>query len=698
MIPAVSVRLSERITLEPEPGEPIRERLLDRARAADSFHGWLKLSARAKHRRTVQQLAPSRRARHAGATRPLVSSGGCGCSFGHTVRMARGESEGSSTRVRRARSLAVAAAGVLVLATAAPAVAPAATHGQGTSPLVLTGTPGRVTIGFGPDRADPNGYGPVTAADQVGALAGGGVLLGDMDRLGENELDLVALQSDGSLNRGFGAAGLVRVHVPWGHSGLNSGYSVVKIAGEADGGALVLVTEGNLATAAETVNGRIALVRVKANGTLDSTFADGGVDRPAGLSSPADLTLEPDGSIVLVGTIDPETSQGRVVVRQLTAQGVPVPTFGSGGTVTLPQTDEQAVSVALAPDGDIIVLGDPANPGVLGKPIMLAALTQGGAFDPAFNGGAPVVAGSVVTPSSLPQSADQQLLVQPSGTIELLYSPVALYLGEPMLSHELSLAGYTPSGAVYTGFGNAGTLKLSLSAEAGLPAGDEPDSQASLLSAPGGDTLVLVPTGGDGPEVIRLLPNGQPDPSLGGAGGRIVDLGFGGETTGEGETHGGADLAETAAELADGTIFLAGTVELAYFNGGGTGFANTFVTHDAVGALTASLQRDTAFGGRSAPLRMHLRVMGVRGSALRVQFTPSQASAVSAKVTAGGTLIAHGSQILLYDEKPTGHDLALSRAGVRRLRGGGPTHLRLTVTATALDGQTRTFQVSATVT
>jgi uncharacterized delta-60 repeat protein len=550
------------------------------------------------------------------------------------------------------------------------------------APLVVTGTPGRVTVGFGADRADPGGYGAVMAADQVAVLGGGDVLLADSDRLGHNELDLVALRSDGSLDKHFGAGGVVRLQ------GLGL-YAPVKIAPEADGGALVLAVNQN------NVNGPspMALVRVSVRGALDGAFAGGGVDRPAGLSGPADIALEADGSVALASTTGSNTTSPRVLVTRLSAQGSPIAAFGSGGTTQLPQTDEQAVALALAPDGDIVVLG---NPVVLGKPMMLAALTQAGALDPAFNGGAPVITGQVAS-SSAPQSADQQLLVQPSGTIELLYSPTSSAFGEPSVSHELFIAAYSPAGAIDAGFGNAGTLKLALGENAGLPSGEAPGAQASLLPAAGGDTLVLVPTASDAPEVIRLLANGQPDPALGGAGGQIIKLVFGGLTMGEAGTGPGADFGESAAETANGTIYLPGTVELAFFNGGGTGFSNTFVTHDAVAALTASLQRDTAFGAHGANLRVRTRVIGVRGSSVLVQLSPSQAAAVSAKVTAGSTVIAQSRQILLYDEKPTAHGLALTPSGKRRLQGGSRIHVKLAVTATALDGQTRTFHASATI-
>jgi uncharacterized delta-60 repeat protein len=516
------------------------------------------------------------------------------------------------------------------------------------------------------------------AADQMGALRGGGLLLGDNYRLGNKELDLVALKADGSLEKSFGAEGLLQVR------GLGL-YSVIKIVGEPDGGALILAVNANKVSGPNP----LALVRVTAKGALDGAFAGGGVDRIANLSGPADIALQPDGSIVIASTANPNTTNPSTIVTRLSAEGTPISTFGSGGLVSLSPPDEQAVSIAIAPDGDIIVLGNPVK---LGSPIMLAALTQSGAFDPSFNGGLPIVTGADAA-SSLPQSADEQLLIQRGGRIELLYSPTKIYYTEPAVSHELFIAAYTPSGVLDSSFGNAGTLELTLGEEVGLPAGEEPSSEASLLSTPGEGTLVLLPTGGDEPKVVRLLADGQPDPSFGGAGGEVVNLGFGGLTTGD-SPSGGDDFGETATELEGGEIVLPGTVELAFFNGGGSGFSNTFVTHDAIGALTPELQRAKSFGENYAPLRVKVRLLGVRNHAVLVQLTPSQAAAASVRVSAGGVLIARRSQILLYEESPRQQTLTLTRIGARLLRRGRRLHVRLTVTATALDGQRDTFHAS----
>jgi len=535
----------------------------------------------------------------------------------------------------------------LLLACAHASVSVAASPGQ----LVLTGVPGRVTIGFGPDQSAV-GDGFASADDEVTPLSSGDLLLTDFDQFGQpNELGLVALRPSGARDTGFGTSGLVRLPVPGSFS---------SVAAEPDGGALLLVS------GQDSANGPypLALLRIDARGALNPAFGADGVDRLATLDEPAAMTVQADGRIVIASTADANTAQSRVVITRLTATGAPDPTFGG---VTLPQLGQSADSVALAPNGDIITLGSPG---------VLAALTPAGALDPSFNHGAPVLIASAAV-SAASGAGAQELMVLPSGRIEVLYGPVQQTSGPE------SLSAYTPAGTIDPAFGHAGTEPLAVSPDISGPE----DSMATpdLLPTPAGGSLVVVPTDGDAPQLIRLLSSGQPDPSFGGANGRAVNLGFGGAS----------DFGETAAESPNGTVYLPGVTEFAFFTGAGSGEANNYVAHDGVAALTPSLTPDTAFGAGSPVLRMGVRVSADGSDALRLRLTPSQASVVAVRVTAGGKRIGSGGPILLYSEKPSEHVVLLSAAAVRRLR--GRTHVTVAVTATSLVGQTRTFHATATV-
>ncbi len=569
---------------------------------------------------------------------------------GHLVRIGR----------RWAAAGGVGALAAILLASAHPPASAA----PSTTGLVFTGAPGRVTIGFGPDHSGI-GDGDQSATDEVAPLFGGGLLLADTGQLGQtNDVDLVALRADGALDTGFGTAGLAQLPAPG---------SLDQLAGEADGGALLLFAndEGNGPFP-------LALLRVGPNGAPESAFATNGTDHPLGLDAPAAMAIEPDGTIAVASTTGANSPESRVVVSRLTAAGAPDHAFDGGHSVTLPVAGQSAAGIALAPDGDIVVLGSPG---------IIAALTPSGALDPAFDHGAPLTLPSSAAAAQSGSGA-QQLLVSPAGIIEVLDGPLQ------QTPAPETVTAYLPSGTIDTVFGSAGTVTLALSPDAGGPGNSM--AEPTLLPAPAAGTLVVVPTAGVSPQFIRLTASGQPDPALGGAHGREVDLGFGHGDYGQGFGE-GADFGETAVESSAGTVFLPGVTEFAFYFGAGSGQANDFVAHDAVAALTPALQPDGDFGAGSPSLHMGVRLSVLDAGTLRVRLSPSQASEAQLKVTASGTLVARGGPILLYAEQPSEHRLTLSSAGARLLRAGRPLHATVSVTATALDGQTRTFHASATV-
>ena len=541
-------------------------------------------------------------------------------------------------------------AGPAVAAASGARAADATTAGAATPSLLYTSAGGRVTIGAGPDRLR-GGYGAVQAGDQAAPLPGGGVLLADTDLFSGNELDLAALGAGGAPALGFGDRGLVRLTT------LGPQYSLIKAAAEPDGGALVLGYSNGSPS--------LTLVRVRANGSLDPAFAGGGIDRLAGLQAGADMTLEPDGSIALVATTG--TSPGtRIVVAHLSAEGAPDPAFGTGGRQTIATAGENAQAVALSPGGDIVVLG---------SPVLLAALTPSGALDPGFGGGAPVLAAQETTGATDP---DQALLVQPGGALEVLYESGACP------EYGLCVARYTPQGRLDATFGSAGNVTLSLLQSAGSPNDEGNGPTGTLLPAPAGDTLVVVPTSSDAPEFLRLLPSGAPDPGFGGASGRQIPLDFGGIITPAADAPGsGGDFGETAAERADGSVLLPGTVEIANFTGAGSGMANNYVAHDGLVELTPSLQVNHAFGV-TTPLHLSVRVGALRHGLLLVTVGTSEPVSASVRVTSAGAQVGGRDAILLYESRPTPHRIGVAHGG----------RLTVTVTVDSIDGQTRTARVT----
>jgi uncharacterized delta-60 repeat protein len=119
-----------------------------------------------------------------------------------------------------------------------------------------------------------------------------------------------------------------------------------------------------------------------APGALDSTFTgftDDGIVNPAGLSSARSIALQPDGKIVVVG--ETATTNELAVFRYL-PNGQPDTTFDGDGKAIFPDMF-LAGDVAIQSDAKIVVAGFRNNT----KGFQLARLTREGALDPSFGQG-----------------------------------------------------------------------------------------------------------------------------------------------------------------------------------------------------------------------------------------------------------------------------------------------------------------------
>jgi uncharacterized delta-60 repeat protein len=131
---------------------------------------------------------------------------------------------------------------------------------------------------------------------------------------------------------------------------------------------------------------RCVVVALRANGTLDPTFAAGGVFRYPATGGPGsgciNIAVQADGKIVALGNTDGFKSN---FVLRLTPGGALDPAFGSQGVATLPGPSPDFVyGIGVAPSGAIWAVGGPAGgttPGYVFR------LTSAGVPDATFAGG-----------------------------------------------------------------------------------------------------------------------------------------------------------------------------------------------------------------------------------------------------------------------------------------------------------------------
>jgi uncharacterized delta-60 repeat protein len=149
----------------------------------------------------------------------------------------------------------------------------------------------------------------------------------------------------------------------------------IDVALQADGKILVI-----------GVRNGFVVTRFTAAGELDTTFSgDGSVTASfGGVDSAAELAVQPDGRIVVVGS----TSTGLAVAR-ITATGALDTSFSGDGLLTIDLGgNDVAQAVAIQPDGKILVGGstdsDPANPNSFDSNFALVRLNPDGTLDPSF--------------------------------------------------------------------------------------------------------------------------------------------------------------------------------------------------------------------------------------------------------------------------------------------------------------------------
>src|SRR5262249_24196461 len=154
---------------------------------------------------------------------------------------------------------------------------------------------------------------------------------------------------DGTLDTSFGVGGKA-INVAPGMRFLN--------------GAMLSLPDGKILTAGSGFNGvalSFEVVRLNADGSLDTTFGSGGTvfTNFGGNGDPYAIARQSDGKIVVAGYhADATTGAHTLALARYTADGVLDPTFGTGGIVqTTVNGADDALDMLVQPDGRIVLAG-----------------------------------------------------------------------------------------------------------------------------------------------------------------------------------------------------------------------------------------------------------------------------------------------------------------------------------------------------
>jgi uncharacterized delta-60 repeat protein/LPXTG-motif cell wall-anchored protein len=162
----------------------------------------------------------------------------------------------------------------------------------------------------------------------------------------DNLIALVRYNDDGTLDTSFE-----------GVTGTGNGIVKTLIGGSAAGNSVAIQQDGKILVAGQTqINGSTdyALVRYNTNGTLDNSFdTDGKVTAHlGGIDRGHSVAIQQDGKILVVGY-----TENRFGLLRVNSDGTRDTSFGSAGIVFTAFVGSAARSVAIQPDGKILVAG-----------------------------------------------------------------------------------------------------------------------------------------------------------------------------------------------------------------------------------------------------------------------------------------------------------------------------------------------------
>ncbi len=238
----------------------------------------------------------------------------------------------------------------------------------GTDGIVIGIVPGRANdIAIQPD-------GRIVIAGRTPAEASSG---DDFD-----DIFVARLLADGQMDSSFGTDGLVITDV----GGVTNEAQNVVIQ-PADDAIVVSGSSRNPGSTGVGIDHHTDIVRYQPSGQLDTTFGIGGMvtlDTFVG----ADLAVQPDSRLVLIGTADtspPTSPPGSVTelsVTRLEANGTPDGTFGFAGTATVSVSGrDTGLALAVQPDERIVIAGMTGPPN---SDFGIARLLANGTLDTDF--------------------------------------------------------------------------------------------------------------------------------------------------------------------------------------------------------------------------------------------------------------------------------------------------------------------------
>lgn len=277
-------------------------------------------------------------------------------------------------------------------------------------------------------------------------------------------------------------------------------------------------TDEKIVTVGSTFNGKdydMAVLRYLPNGSLDPDFGDVGVslvDSGKGEDRGFGIALQPDGKIVVVGSMANGRDSDFAIVR-LERNGRPDRSFGRNGVLTLDfgHGNDIAYCVQMQKDGKIVVGGTASNG--RDQDFALTRVDSAGNLDLSFGKwGRSLTA--LTGKEKLSDEKGYSLAIQPDGKIIMTGFSQMGENSVIVTLRYLKTGSLDPffgtRGMVVSAFGPFKDFAYSVALEKNgniVVGGSSYDGKASLFA------------------IVRMLPDGKPDPAFGHAGMITLNLG-----------------------------------------------------------------------------------------------------------------------------------------------------------------------------
>jgi uncharacterized delta-60 repeat protein len=364
------------------------------------------------------------------------------------------------------------------------------------------------------------------------------------------------------------------------------------------------------------------VIQPKGIGILDPAFGIGGVaSHDVGFTATSGLAVQPDGKSVIAGIIGSPGSEEFGLTRY-NADGSLDTSFGTNGvaSVSFQGTNDTPSSVALLPDGDILVAGTSTVTSG-GSEFAIALFNADGTLDTSFGSGTGKVLTSFATGSTDIANA---VVLGLGGEFFVVGSSTAGGTGT-----DFAMAAYDADGTPATGFNSSGR-------ELGDFSGGNDSANAAVVQSNG--ELVVAgstanpSTGVTSIALARLLPNGAPDIHFGTKGLIVTNL------------RGADDEATSVALAAKGAIVVGGESATGSLAAGTLATDFAVLRYTSAGKLDRTFNRTgsiiTSFGEDAAVTRVLVQSDGtiIASGKTASSFGSTSLGIAVARYTAKGTL------------------------------------------------------------